>query len=410
MDELPGAVEQTLPLRDEGAPPSDPGWWAALDSSDGSRLKKGITALLVMAAAVAGWMQGAPAGPRADVHRTTREGPPVAQKASVLGLLPGVVPEGGPGDDPDLRALLARAEGPPEREPAGARSDARTSTPAHEEAPSSRAAQGDGTAGPEGEAPEVGSAPDGQTSQPRGAGKGPVRFLTHRVRQGETLWDIAEKYGTDVNAIASANGLYDLDYLRPGQVLEVPSLPGVVHTVQAGETLWEISRLYGVSMQAIQQANGLSVPEAIRPGRRLLIPGATQARVERLVAGGRLQRAFSWPVRGPISSGYGWRWGRMHEGVDIAVPSGTPVRAAAAGRVVYAGWAGNYGYLVSIDHGNGVVTRYGHNSRIVVRVGQRVSRGQIVAYSGNTGNSTGPHLHFEIRYRGRPVDPMPYLR
>lgn len=250
----------------------------------------------------------------------------------------------------------------------------------------------------------------GGSGEPVAEGRGPVRFVTHRVQAGETLWELAERFGTDVNAIASANGLYHLDYLRPGQELQVPDAPGVVHTVQPGESLWTISRLYGVGVQDIREANELARPDLLRPGTRLFVPGARQALAERLVADGRLLRAFSWPARGRISSRFGWRWGRLHEGVDIAVPSGTPVRAAAAGRVVYTGWAGNYGYLVSIDHGSRVVTRYAHNSRIVVRPGQRVTRGQVVAYSGDSGNSTGPHVHFEIRYNGRPVDPLPYLR
>lgn len=336
-------------------------------------------------------MKGAPVG----VDPAAQEGLLAAQKASVLGLIPAVVPEGGPDGEPDVSALLAQAEGLGDEVPAEAQAQAEASA----------AGDGDGTVAPEAKA--AGVTPGG--SQARRV-RGPVRFFTHRVRQGETLWEIAERYNTDVSAIASANGLYNVDYLRPGQVLEVPSVPGIVHTVQPGETLWEISRLYGVSMDAIQEANGLASPDLLRPATRLIVPGATEARLERLVVGGRLQRAFSWPARGRISSTYGWRWGRQHEGIDIAVPRGTPVRAAAPGRVVYSGWGGGYGYLVSIDHGNGVVTRYAHNSRLVVRVGQRVSRGQVVAYSGNTGNSTGPHVHFEIRYRGRPVDPLPYLR
>ena len=99
----------------------------------------------------------------------------------------------------------------------------------------------------------------------------------------------------------------------------------------------------------------------------------------------------------------------MHYGLDIAVPTGTPIRAAAAGRVTFAGRRGGYGYLVIIDHGKGVETRYAHNSKLLVSAGDRVERGQIIARSGNTGNSTGPHLHFEIRYRAKAVDPYKYL-
>ena len=118
---------------------------------------------------------------------------------------------------------------------------------------------------------------------------------------------------------------------------------------------------------------------------------------------------FVWPVHGVLTSGFGWRWGRMHEGVDIAVSNGTPVVAAKAGVVIVAGWMGGYGNLVVVDHGGGVATAYGHNTSVTVGVGQQVAQGQLIAYSGNTGHSTGPHVHFEVRINGGAVDPMGYL-
>jgi len=116
-----------------------------------------------------------------------------------------------------------------------------------------------------------------------------------------------------------------------------------------------------------------------------------------------------WPVSGPVTSGFGPRFGRMHEGIDIAVPEGTPVVAAAAGTVIHAGWLGGYGNLVVVDHGNGLATAYAHNSGYAASVGQSVGQGQVVAYSGNTGNSSGPHVHFEVRVNGTAVDPLGYL-
>jgi murein DD-endopeptidase MepM/ murein hydrolase activator NlpD len=118
---------------------------------------------------------------------------------------------------------------------------------------------------------------------------------------------------------------------------------------------------------------------------------------------------FIWPVNGPVVSGFGWRWGRMHEGIDIGVGYGTPIRAAAAGRVVYAGWMSGYGNLVAIDHGGGVSTAYGHQSSIAAGLGQVVSQGQTIGYVGCTGHCFGPHLHFEVRINGSPVDPLGYL-
>ena len=116
-----------------------------------------------------------------------------------------------------------------------------------------------------------------------------------------------------------------------------------------------------------------------------------------------------WPCSGPVTSGFGWRWGRMHEGIDIAVPTGTPIVAAASGTIIYAGWMGGYGNLVVVDHGGGLATAYGHNSSLAVGPGQAVAQGQIISYAGSTGNSTGPHLHFEVRVNGSPADPLGYL-
>jgi murein DD-endopeptidase MepM/ murein hydrolase activator NlpD len=118
---------------------------------------------------------------------------------------------------------------------------------------------------------------------------------------------------------------------------------------------------------------------------------------------------FIWPVNGPITSPFGWRWGRMHEGIDIGVPSGTPIHAAAAGTVVYCGWMSGYGNLVAIDHGGGLSTAYGHQSSIAAGCGQSVGQGDVIGYVGCTGHCFGPHLHFEIRVNGTPVDPLGYL-
>jgi murein DD-endopeptidase MepM/ murein hydrolase activator NlpD len=116
-----------------------------------------------------------------------------------------------------------------------------------------------------------------------------------------------------------------------------------------------------------------------------------------------------WPANGPISSGFGARWGRLHAGVDIPLPNGTPLRAADSGRVAIAGWTGGYGNYTCIQHGGPMSTCYAHQTSIGVSVGQNVSQGQVIGQSGNTGNSTGPHLHFEVRINGSPVDPMGYL-
>ena len=122
-----------------------------------------------------------------------------------------------------------------------------------------------------------------------------------------------------------------------------------------------------------------------------------------------------WPVAGPISSYYGYRTSpggigsTFHEGVDIAGDYGTPISATAAGTVTQAGWVGGYGYLVEVKHADGIVTRYGHNSAVLVYVGQHVDQGSMIALMGSTGNSTGPHCHYEVRIHGEAVDPMYFL-
>lgn len=236
-------------------------------------------------------------------------------------------------------------------------------------------------------------------------------ILIHTVRSGETLWDIANSYGITVSQIVSANNIKNSNRIRVGQELKILTVKGVLHKVAYGESLWEIAQRYGISLVEIIDANKISNPSTIQPGMEIVIPGATQLLVkDALVVNGQLQKAFDWPVRGRISSHFGPRWGRMHNGLDLAVVTGTPVRAAADGRVTFSGENGGYGFVVYIDHGNQVETRYAHNSRLVVKAGQQVKRGDIIAYSGNTGISTGPHLHFEIRYRGNPVDPIKYLK
>jgi murein DD-endopeptidase MepM/ murein hydrolase activator NlpD len=118
---------------------------------------------------------------------------------------------------------------------------------------------------------------------------------------------------------------------------------------------------------------------------------------------------FIWPVNGAVVSGFGWRGRRMHEGIDITASSGTPIWAAAAGTVIWASWRGGYGNCVVVDHGNGLATLYAHASSILVGVGQSVGQGETIALVGSTGNSSGPHLHFEVRVNGSAVDPLLYL-
>jgi murein DD-endopeptidase MepM/ murein hydrolase activator NlpD len=118
---------------------------------------------------------------------------------------------------------------------------------------------------------------------------------------------------------------------------------------------------------------------------------------------------WAWPARGPVTSGFGYRWGRLHAGIDIGAPTGAPIYAAKGGVVSYAGVMGGYGNIVVVDHGGGMTTRYAHQSRLAASVGQTVRPGDQIGYVGSTGNVTGPHLHFEVRINDQPQDPIGYL-
>lgn len=127
-------------------------------------------------------------------------------------------------------------------------------------------------------------------------------------------------------------------------------------------------------------------------------------------SGGRVSGAgLIWPVNGRVTSEYGYRWGRLHAGIDIAAPMATPLRAAKGGVVIRSGSMGGYGYAIVIDHGGGFTTLYAHQSRLVAREGQSVSQGELIGYIGSSGNSTGPHVHFETRVNGDPQNPRRYL-
>ncbi|SHI90682.1 M23 family metallopeptidase [Propionispora hippei] len=171
--------------------------------------------------------------------------------------------------------------------------------------------------------------------------------------------------------------------------------------------------LFGIgSLAAYQETAGPSAAIIIKkePAATLQQRPVTQAADPSLAATPSI-----WPVYGTITSGFGWRssplesGSELHQGLDIAVGTGTPVVATADGKVVQSGWAGGYGNLVKIDHGNGLETLYGHNDKVAVTVGQEVKKGQIISYAGSTGNSTGPHVHYEIRKSGTAVDPVAYL-
>jgi lipoprotein NlpD len=226
--------------------------------------------------------------------------------------------------------------------------------------------------------------------------------------------------------------------VRPAE--KVAEQGGVVHQVHAGETLWRISRAYGVPLDVLLRENSLEDPGRLAKGTLLYIPGATQvvrvppapeppplARVEprpsRRAGPASIPRAGAhpldraahgepllWPVPGVLISGFGVRERDHHDGIDLACPQGTPVRAAEDGVVLFAGEQRGYGNLVVIAHDNDLVTIYAHNEENLVAQGDRVSRGEEIARVGHSGNATGPHLHFEVRVGTHARDPLGFLR
>jgi murein DD-endopeptidase MepM/ murein hydrolase activator NlpD len=272
------------------------------------------------------------------------------------------------------------------------------------------------------------------------------------VQPGDTVYAIARRTGSTPQAIIAENHLRPPYGVNVGETLRIPdrqqkiandfSAPAPppmmkvvardrMHTVRSGDTLYSISRSSGASVQAIAQANRLRPPYRLQVGEQILIPGAREE-----VIGGKVQREaraedvgeiarnisytqptakperfFEWPVKGAIIGEYGAGvMGRRNDGVNIAAPVGTPVRSAADGEVVYRGSElDGYGNLILIKHSDNFVTAYAHNDVMLVRKGDIVRQGQVIAKVGKTGAATEPQLHFEIRQNLKSVDPLAFL-
>ncbi|MEA5025631.1 hypothetical protein SDC9_34231 [bioreactor metagenome] len=181
-----------------------------------------------------------------------------------------------------------------------------------------------------------------------------------------------------------------------------------VVTLQAGQSLDDLAQKYQTTRSQILLDNPAVViaPGATLTIREKTVQGTHEA-AEVLSRGTAL--IWSWPAYGSISSDYGWRKGEFHHGIDLAISHGTEILAARAGKVVKAQWHDIYGLTVLLEHGNGVQSLYAHNQKILVSLGEWVEQGDCIALAGDTGRSTGPHLHFEIRLHGKAVDPKPYL-
>ncbi len=245
----------------------------------------------------------------------------------------------------------------------------------------------------------------------------------YTVAEGDTLSSIGEKFKISVDAIKYVNNLTDYSILGIGQTITIPPVSGLIHTIEEGDTLASIAEKYDVPTQAIADFNYILDTSKLAVGTELVIPGAkvpqpviplvTVPSISTVPAGAPpatpSQNFCVWPTTTRILTQY-FSW--YHNGVDISKPSNMgfpPIYACRSGTVVRAGWDPfGLGLHVRIDHGNGYETVYGHMSSLYVSYGQHVSRGEVIGLMGSTGRSTGPHVHFMVKYYGVPQNPLNY--
>jgi murein DD-endopeptidase MepM/ murein hydrolase activator NlpD len=246
-----------------------------------------------------------------------------------------------------------------------------------------------------------------------------LEVITYNVQSGDTLIAIANAFRLKPDTIIWASGrLVDHpDLLQVGQTLTILPVDGIYHTVQKGETLQGIAKQYKVEVDAITsyEYNGLQEPYELVAGQHIIVPGGQKPYVPRVVhaytgavpsSATKGSGSFVWPASGRITQGYL----SYHKAIDIGAPTGRPVLAADAGYVASIGWSQyGYGNCIILDHGNGFQTLYAHLSAILVEAGQSVAIGERIGSVGSTGRSTGPHLHFEVRYKGAQRNPLGYL-
>ncbi|UPA11949.1 peptidoglycan DD-metalloendopeptidase family protein [Borrelia venezuelensis] len=240
-----------------------------------------------------------------------------------------------------------------------------------------------------------------------------LKVVKHKINPGETLSHIAARYSITSETLISYNDIKDVRSIRPNFVINVPNMKGVLYTVEKSDSLSSIAKKYKIPKVDILDANNLD-NEVLYLGQKLFIPGGKMAKE---LLRNALGETFLFPTQGVITSGYGYRPDpftkiiSFHNGIDIANVANTPIFATKEGIVVTAGFSvGGYGKYIIISHNNGFQTLYAHLGSFAVKVGQRVSRGQIIGRMGSTGYSTGNHLHFTIFKDGKTGNPMKYLR
>lgn len=245
--------------------------------------------------------------------------------------------------------------------------------------------------------------------------KQPVTFQNYRVRAGDTIDGISRRFGlTNISTLIAVNNISNVRSLRSGQKLRIPSTDGIVHTVTRGETLNGLSVKFSVSVEDLLDVNDLT-SEILSVGDELFIPGVKLDSNSLRKALGEL---FAYPIRAKwrLTDRFGPRINPVtlvpsrHTGIDMACPTGTPIKAAMSGRIAYTGISNVYGYYVIITHYDGYQTLYGHMSKILATKGQYVDQGALIGLVGSTGQSTGPHLHFTVYKNGKLIDPLTVLK
>lgn len=249
-----------------------------------------------------------------------------------------------------------------------------------------------------------------------------TQISTYVVREGDTVSSVSKMFNVSVNTLLWANDLTSKSVLRTGQSLVILPVTGISHTVKKGDTLQAIAKRYKADIDDILNYNDITLGSALSVGQAIIIPDAelsspvpARTPTKRTVGTQPVLDGWNWPTipgyfscpaTGRLSQGL-----HGHNGIDIAAPVGTPLRASAAGTVIISrsngAWNGGYGNFVAIAHGNGTQTLYAHMSRSLVTVGETVSQGETIGYIGMTGLTTGPHVHFEIRGAQNPFATRP---
>ena len=243
------------------------------------------------------------------------------------------------------------------------------------------------------------------------------------VKSGDSISTIAYKFGISVNTILWENNLNAYSIIRPGNKLNILQASGISYNIKNGDTLSRIAKKYAIEVDKIVEANNIKDIHKLRSGQKLIIPGGKKIEyassnqksysgieaIREIVKSSNTSSGnkMHWPTPGHrITQYYSWR----HTGLDIADKIGTPLYAADAGTVEYAGWGKGYGNQIIVNHGGGKKTRYAHASKLYVKKGQRVDKGETIAAMGSTGWSTGSHIHFEVIIDGKKYNPLNYIK